>query len=251
MVMSAGNDPVEVGWPSQIPAAFAVAGLSSNGAKWALSTYGTWVDVSAAAENVPLIDPILGVATGNGTSGSSPAVTGTIALLLSEDATFPAPDLRRLIQLGAVSVDALNPTFAGKLGAGFVNTHRSLLLLEPVTDLGGGLAGATAPHLHAYGGTQLGDTFAISVNFGPPGALTGLVVGTAATQVPAFGGIVVPSFNILVFALLDADGRFHAEFPLPASLPAGVTVAWMQALVKDVGAPKGVAISNAVSVKGL
>jgi len=251
MVMSAGNDGVDFGWPSQIPAAFAVAGLSSNGKMWPISTHGTWVDVSAGADTIPLIDPILGVATGNGTSASSPMVTGVCALLLSEDATLPAPDLRRLIQLGAVSVDALNPAFAGQLGAGFVNANDSLLLLEPVTDLGGALPGATAPHLHAYGGTQLGDTFAISVNFGPAGALTGLVVGTAATPVPAFGGIVVPSFNILVFALLDADGRFHAEFPLPASLPAGVTVAWMQALVKDVGAPKGVAISNAVSVKGL
>jgi len=251
MVMSAGNDPVEVGWPSQIPAAFAVAGLSSSGAKWSDSTYGTWIDVSAAADTVPLIDPVFGVATGSGTSASSPAVTGTVALLLSEDDTFPAPDLRRLVELGAVSVDALNPAFAGKLGAGFVNAHRSLLLLEPVTDLGGGLAGATAPHLHAYGGTQAGETFAFSVNDGPPGALAGLIVGGAATPVPAFGGIVVPSVNLLAFVLLDGDGRFHLELPLPFALPPGSPVAWLQALVQDAGAPKGVAISNAVQVHGL
>jgi hypothetical protein len=251
MVMAAGNDPVEVGWPSQLPAAFAVAGLSSSGAKWSASTYGTWIDVSAAADNVPILDPYYGVSLGSGTSAAAPAVTGLAALLLSEDDTFPAPDLRRLIELGAVSVAAFNPAYLGKLGTGFANAHRSLLLLEPVTDLGGGLAGATAPRLHAYGGTQVGETFAFSVNFGPPGALTGLIVGGAATPVPAFGGVVVPSVNLLAFVLLDGDGRFHLELPLPVALPPGAPVAWVQALVQDAGAPKGVALSNAVHVHGL
>src|SRR6185295_10810658 len=72
MVMSAGNDGFDFGWPSQIPAAFAVAGLSSNGKMWSSSTHGTWVDVSAGADTVPMIDPFFGVATGSGTSASSP-----------------------------------------------------------------------------------------------------------------------------------------------------------------------------------
>lgn len=250
MVMAAGNQGLQFAWPSQIEAAFSVVGLSPSGAKWSGSHYGTWADIAAASEMVPMIDPTIGVATGSGTSAAAPAITGVAALLLSEDSTFPQQDLRRLLQLGAVSVDAQNPLYVGKLGAGMANAHRSLLLLGPVTDLGGGLAGASAPHLHAYGGTQVGQTFAMSLNFGVPGALSGIIVGTAATPVPAFGGTVVPSMSLLMFVTLDADGRFHAEFPLPVSLPAGVDVAWLQALVQDAGAPKGVAISNALRISG-
>jgi hypothetical protein len=251
MVFAAGNDGHAVGWPSQLPEAFAVAGLSSSGAKWVGSNYGPWVDISAAAEGVPIIDQSLGVATGNGTSAAAPAVTGVVALLLSEDPTFPAADQRRLVELGAASVDAFNPGFIGQLGAGFVNAHRSLLLLEPVQDLGGGLAGTTAPHLHGYGGTQVGQIFAFSVNGGPPGAVAALVVGKTAANGGAFGGTVVPSPDVLAFVQLDVDGRFHLELPLPVALPPATSVAWLQALVQDGGAPKGVAISNALRVHGL
>src|SRR6185295_7333360 len=112
MVMSSGNDGVQFGWPSQIDAAFAVSGLSPSGAKWSGATYGAWVDISAGADQVPVLDPSGSVLLVQGTSAASPMVTGTTALLLSEDATLPMKDLRRILQLGAVSVDALNPAFA-------------------------------------------------------------------------------------------------------------------------------------------
>jgi hypothetical protein len=176
-------------------------------------------------------------------------VTGTAALLLSEDATLPHLDLRRLIQLGAVSMDALNPLFAGQLGAGFVNAFNSLKLLEPVTNLGFALPGNSQPGLHAYGGTQAGQTFAISIHDGPANGVAGLVIGTSAAMLPLFGGTLVPNLGVLVVVPLDASGRWHVEFPLPVTLPPGVPVAWMQALMKDSPAPGDVVMTNALKLQ--
>ena len=248
MVMSTGNSGVEFAWPSQIEAAFAVAGLSPSGAKWTGSNFGSFVDISAGAESVPILDE-LGVFLADGTSAASPMVTGTVALLLSEDPTLPMKDQRRVLQLGATSVDALNPAYAGKLGAGLVNTERALRLLLPSDDLGFALPGSTSPLLHVYGGVLKTQVFAVTISGGPPGALAALVVGTAPVFAPGFGGTVVPQFNQLLFVSLDAGGRWHLEFPLPAALPPGVPVAWLQGLVQDAGAPFGVALTNAVLIK--
>jgi hypothetical protein len=249
MVMSSGNDGLTTSWPSQIDNAFAVAGLDSSGHMSTFSNHGPWVDISAAATDVLLLDPSGGLFLGSGTSAASPQVTGTAALLLSEDATIPMLDLRRLLQLGAVSMDALNPGLQGQLGAGFVNAHRSLLLLEPVTNLGFGLPGNTTPGLHAYGGTQAGQTFAISIHDGPPNGVAGLVIGTSAVMLPLFGGTLVPSVGSLVAVPLDGKGRSHVEFPLPVTLPPGVPVAWMQALMKNSPAPGDVAMTNALKLQ--
>ena len=248
MVMSTGNDGFEFAWPSQIDAAFAVAGLSPSGAKWAGSNFGTFVDISAGADSVPILDES-GVFLAAGTSAASPMVTGTVALVLSEDPTLPMKDLRRVLQLGAVSVDALNPAYAGKLGAGFVNTEGALRQLLPATDLGFALPGATSPRLHAYGAVTKPKPFALTIAGGPPGAPAALVVGNSPVFAPGLGGTVVPAFSQLLFVVLDADGRWHLEFPLPASLPPGIPVAWLQGLVRDLGAPFGVALTNAVLIE--
>jgi hypothetical protein len=248
--MSAGNSDQPFGWPSQIDAAFAVAGRTPNGAKWSGSHYGAWVDISAAGSFVPLLDPSGAIFLGEGTSCSAPAVTGTAALLLSEDPSLPMPDQRRVLQLGSVNMDALAPGFVGQLGAGFVNTEGALRQLLPAVSLGSALPGATAPSLHAYGGSTQGQTFAFSISGGPPSAPAALIVGTSTIDAPGFGGVVVPSFDLVVFVALDADGRWHVEFPLPVGLPAGTPVAWLQALVKDAGAPAGVALTGAVRIQG-
>jgi hypothetical protein len=145
-----------------------------------------------------------------------------------------------------VSVDALNPAFSGKLGAGLVNTEGALRQLLPATDLGFALAGSTSPRLHAYGGVLKNKPFAVTISGGPPGALSALLVGTAPVFAPGFGGTVVPQINQMLIVFLDGDGRWHLEFPLPVALPPGVPVAWLQALVKDTGAPFGVALTNAL-----
>ena len=116
-------------------------------------------------------------------------------------------------------------------------------------DISFGLPGATTPGLHAYGGTVAGQAFAISIHDGPPGGVAGLVIGTSAIMLPLFGGTLVPNVGSLVVVPLDAEGGWHVEFPLPVTLPNGVPVAWMQALMKNSPAPGDVAMTNALKLQ--
>lgn len=253
LVFGAGNDGIEFGSPSNHPEVIGVAGLSPDGKKWAGSNYGTFIDLSAGAESVPMLDPVLGGALAIGTSASTALVTGAAARLLTADGDLPRKDLKRLLELGAVSVDAANPAYAGKLGAGHVNVQRSLDLLKPFASAGAGVAGATAPVMNGYGGTHAGETFVLSISGGAPATPGVLVVGTSIASLPVLGpngGILVPSPQIVFPIALDAAGEWRIETAMPVTLPLAI-VAWMQALVADAGGPAGAAMTNALAVKGV
>lgn len=65
-----------------------------------------------------------------GTSMSVGMVSGVAGLLQSYDASLTATELRGFIVAGVDAIDAKNPKFAGKVGAGRVNARRSVRLLE-------------------------------------------------------------------------------------------------------------------------
>jgi thermitase len=64
--------------------------------------------------------------TNTGTSFSAPMVSGLAALLLSRNPGMSPAQLMHTIRNGADNIDALNPGFAGKLGAGRINVARTL-----------------------------------------------------------------------------------------------------------------------------
>lgn len=71
----------------------------------------------------PGYDVGLGIAnnnytTGNGTSFAAPYVSGTIGLMLSVNPCLTYEDVLVILQETAVDIDALNPVYAGFLGAG-------------------------------------------------------------------------------------------------------------------------------------
>ncbi|MGI5819409.1 MAG: S8 family serine peptidase [Armatimonadota bacterium] len=98
------------------------------------SSWGTFVDVMAPGEGLfgpAFYDPSFPAfssyfTTNSGTSFSVPLVSGLAALILSQNPGMSPAQLMAAIKGGCDNIDALNPGFAGKLGAGRINCARSL-----------------------------------------------------------------------------------------------------------------------------
>lgn len=58
---------------------------------------------------------------GNGTSFAAPLVSGTIALMLSVNPCLTSEQVEAILKSTAVNIDAVNPSYAGKLGAGRID----------------------------------------------------------------------------------------------------------------------------------
>ncbi len=98
------------------------------------STPGTFVDCMAPGEGMfgpGYYDPSWPdfssyFDTNTGTSFSVPLVSGLAALVLAENPGMSPSQVYQVIKAGCDDIDALNPGFAGKLGAGRINCARAL-----------------------------------------------------------------------------------------------------------------------------
>ncbi len=98
------------------------------------STAGTYVDCVAPGEGMygpgfyapGFPDFSSYYDTNSGTSFSVPVVSGLAALVLSRNPGMSPEQVIQAIKLGCDDIDALNPGFAGKLGAGRINCARAL-----------------------------------------------------------------------------------------------------------------------------
>ncbi len=254
VVFAASNAGATVSWPAQHPDVIAVAAVDAQGQRsiWGSqsSNYGSWVDLSAGGTGI--LTTALGgfLSSFNGTSAAAPLVAGVVALVEARDADLAPHEMRALLQQAAVDVDALNPGFEGLLGTGFANADRSLELLEPVSDLGGQVPGASRPVLNAWGGTQLGEQATLSISGAWPGQRAALVVGLRRDDASVLGGTLVPSMDFVFSDAVRSDGTFSVEFTLNEDLPSGFAL-YAQFLVRDSGAPGRVAFSNAVAIEAL
>ena len=252
LVFAAGNFDEDFFFPSETDGLIAVAAIDSLGTKsfWSFgsaSNYGPWVDLAAGGSAIVGYHATPGLFFLDGTSMAAPNASGVAAMVLSRFPALSQADLLTVLQESAVSIDGLNPAYAGLLGAGHVNALAALELLEPVADLGAALPGDTAPLLHAWGSTAAGGKLTASLSAAAPGAAGALVVGTAQVDLPIFGGTLVPSPDTLVFLTADADGAWSLDVTLASGLPAGATI-YLQVGVGDAGAPAGFAFTNALSI---
>jgi serine protease len=127
LVAAAGNDGSQgYFYPASYSNVLSVAATNANDLKWFGSNYNDKVDISAPGENIFSVTANDYAFIGSGTSFASPMVAGAAALVRSRYPQLSADQVRALLVKTADKINALNPTYAGKLGSGRLNVYRAL-----------------------------------------------------------------------------------------------------------------------------
>ncbi|MCA0445958.1 MAG: S8 family peptidase [Bacteroidetes bacterium] len=149
VIISAGNDDNDN--PSELdvhPWAISVSSVAKTDKKAYYSSYGSWVKISAPGgdqsssnlngflSTVPYPSSLYGnkkYEYFQGTSMASPFVASLAGLIKSKFPDITLIELAERIKQSADNIDALNPGYKGKLGAGRINAFKALTLtgLEP------------------------------------------------------------------------------------------------------------------------
>lgn len=138
VVGGAGNDNVSTSfYPAAYEEVIAVAATDASDAKMNFSNYGTWVDLSAPG--AVITTTFLGGDWGpaDGTSLSTPFVAGLAGLVRSHWPSWTPALVRNQLEQTADAIDALNPAYAGELGAGRINAAAAMQDPHPVLTLDG------------------------------------------------------------------------------------------------------------------
>ncbi len=139
IVASAGNDGnSNVTYPAAYHHVIAVAATNSDDTKASFSQYGSFVDVCAPGgsdnngfgifSTVDELSAQYGYM--EGTSMSSPIVAGLCGLMLSEDSLLTPEKLEAILKATCDNIDAENPAYVGKLGAGRVDAYKALVAVQ-------------------------------------------------------------------------------------------------------------------------
>lgn len=149
VIISAGNDDLDN--PSELdvhPWAITVSSVAKTDKKAYYSSYGSWVKISAPGGDQSSLSTNGFLSTVpypsnlysnkkyeyfQGTSMASPFVASLAGLIKSTFPDISLIELAERIKQSADNIDALNPTYAGKLGAGRINAFKALTLtgLQP------------------------------------------------------------------------------------------------------------------------
>jgi subtilisin family serine protease len=130
VVAAAGNlgTSQEV-YPAAEECALAVTSVGPTDLRSEFASYGSWVDLAAPGESIYSAFPGDGYAWWSGTSMAAPFAAGQAVLLLGYDASLNVFEVADLIGGTAQSLDPLNRSQAGLLGAGKINVLASLVAL--------------------------------------------------------------------------------------------------------------------------
>lgn len=138
VVAAAGNNNSGSNfYPAAYDNVFSVSSVAVTDKKSYYSNYGYYVDVSAPGGDAYVDGGILSTIPGNnyakfqGTSMAAPQVTGLIGYVKSYLPEITNDNLIRRIIGNTDPIDALNPSYIGKLGSGRINAHKALLFNAP------------------------------------------------------------------------------------------------------------------------
>jgi subtilisin family serine protease len=156
LVAAAGNGGVDWNtYPAYYPTVLAVAATDQNDKRsiWTgpdpethqtqASNYGRkgvlgqadnlWVDIAAPGTDIFSTNVNGGYSGGeDGTSFSAPYVSGLVGLVKAVNPAMAPAQVMSQIELFSDNIDALNPGFEGKIGAGRINAYRALQGLTSV-----------------------------------------------------------------------------------------------------------------------
>lgn len=153
IVASAGNGTTCGGasnlvYPAAYNHVFAVTSIGPNdnhertpGNASTTHQHNSSVDICAPGYDVAISAGTGWYLTNNGTSFAAPYVTGTVALMIAANPCITNDEIETLLRESAVNIDALNPSYAGQLGAGRLNAGmavsraKSMTILEIESDV--------------------------------------------------------------------------------------------------------------------
>lgn len=139
IVASAGNGTTcgnanNLVYPAAYNHVFAVTSIGPNsnhervpGNSSSTHQHNSSVDICAPGYDVAISSGPGWYLTSNGTSFAAPYVSGTVALMVAINPCLTNDDIDLILRETAVNIDSLNPTYAGKLGAGRLNSAEAVL----------------------------------------------------------------------------------------------------------------------------
>ena len=129
------NGPNTLVYPASFDNVFAVTSIGANdnherisGDPTSTHQHNNTVDLSAPGYNVPITAAPTWYLTSSGTSYASPIVVGTVGLMLSVNPCLSNLEIETFLKQSSVDIDALNPNYAGLIGAGRLNAEGAVAL---------------------------------------------------------------------------------------------------------------------------
>lgn len=150
MIAAAGNTAsYAVHYPSAYDGVISVGSTEWDDRKSGFSTWHYSVDLMAPGGGIysTLAGGDDNYGFQSGTSMSSPMVAGLAALMLSADSTLTPDDVQNCLQSTCDNIDALNPDYAGNIGAGRINAGAALLCVVPTAVAPAQAGGFTADRI--------------------------------------------------------------------------------------------------------
>ena len=142
IVAAAGNgntcsSPDALVYPAAYANVFAVTSIGENdnhehiqGDPTSTHQHNQMVDLSAPGYDVAIVPMDGWYLNSSGTSYAAPIVTGTVALMMAVNPCLGNDDIEYILKNTSTNIDALNPLYAGKIGAGRLNAAAAVVMAQ-------------------------------------------------------------------------------------------------------------------------
>ena len=140
IIASAGNGSTCGGasnhvYPASFDNVFSVTSIGSQdnheksiGDPNSTHQHNDMVDLCAPGYDVKVLPDHNWELYSSGTSFAAPFVSGTVALMMSVNPCLDNQDIELILKTTAVNIDALNPSFIGKIGSGRLDAYEAVLM---------------------------------------------------------------------------------------------------------------------------